>query len=199
MSYLSLQFKHDKPLMWRWSLNLWIISFRLNIPPCPRLHSIATQTEIPLPLLRKKAERDRTLILSQLQRVPKKKKKKRNQEWEHSAFWPYCGFILDSARGIWRWGGGGRCLLLQDCSQDPEIHDCFAAQCEQWWTNDISNVCFCFLKQHVTNLHIESTCVNFLRDKPLSWNKTLFLEAFHPILCNKDNLKTVGLISSGTF
>ena len=43
-------------------------------------------------------------------------------------------------------------------------------------------VCFCFLKQDVTNLHIESTCVNFLRDKPLSWNKTLFLEAFHPTL-----------------
>ena len=136
----------------------------------------------PSPLLRKKAERDRTLILSQLQRVPKKKKKKkkRNQEWENSVFWPYCCFILDSARGIWSegrgWGGGG-CLLLQDCSQDPEIHDCFAAQCEKWWTNDISNVCFCFLKEHVTNLHIESTCVNFLRDKPLSWNKTLFLES----------------------
>ena len=34
---------------------------------------------------------------------------------------------------------------------------------------NISNVCFCLLKELVTNLHIESSCViiNFLRDKPL--------------------------------
>ena len=70
---------------------------------------------------------------------------------------------------------------------------------------NISNVCFCLLKELVTNLHVESSCViiNFMRDKPLfkyqrlSWNKTLFLEAFHPILDHKDNLQTVGLISSG--
>ena len=35
--------------------------------------------------------------------------------------------------------------------------------------SNISNVCFCLLKELVTNLHIESSCViiNFLRDKPL--------------------------------
>ena len=33
--------------------------------------------------------------------------------------------------------------------------------------NNISNVCFCHLKELVTNLRIESSCVNFLRDKPL--------------------------------
>ena len=35
--------------------------------------------------------------------------------------------------------------------------------------NNISNVCFCLLKEPVTNLHIESSCliINFLRDKPL--------------------------------
>ena len=35
--------------------------------------------------------------------------------------------------------------------------------------SNISNVCFCLLKELVTNLHIESSCViiNLLRDKPL--------------------------------
>ena len=36
--------------------------------------------------------------------------------------------------------------------------------------SNISNVCFCLeIKELVTNLHIESSCViiNFLRDKPL--------------------------------
>ena len=57
--------------------------------------------------------------------------------------------------GGWRGGGGGGVgetyCLLQDCSPDPEIHDCFAAQLEQWWTNNIINVCF--LKVLVANLH----------------------------------------------
>ena len=81
-------------------------------------------------------------------------------------FGPIAALFLIPLGGWGKGGGGGGCLLLQECRPDS-VHDCFAAQWEQWWTNDISNVCFCFLKELVTNLHIETSCVNFLRDKPL--------------------------------
>ena len=61
---------------------------------------------------------------------PPPRQKKRIPEGENDAFWP-CGFIIDFARGMGGGGGGGGALLLKDCRPDPEIQDCFVAQCDK--------------------------------------------------------------------
>ena len=97
--------------------------------------------------------------------------KKRIQEGENAAFWPSCSFIIDFARGM-GWGGGGG-LWLQDCRPDPEIHDCFAAQCDKWGLpKQLLVVDFLFIFQRICwaevfSLVIEAntTLIEYLQNK----------------------------------
>ena len=88
---------------------------------------------------------------------PPPKKKKKNQEWENGAFWPPCSLQLFFWFRYRDWGFL-TCFKIVDQTRklQPSV-------------SNISNVCFCLLKELVTNLQIESSCVtiNFLRDKPL--------------------------------
>ena len=73
---------------------------------------------------------------------------KKSQEWENGAFWPPCRlqlFLLWLRDGGW---GVFTCFKIVDQTRklQPSV-------------SNIGNICFCFLKELVTNLHIESSWV----------------------------------------